>query len=207
MSTATTRATSPLTRRTTFAGLGAGGLGLALGARTSSARAQGIATQAHPLVGTSYLDNGRANRPDALDSFTLHADGTYIEANADGTVRLRHLGRDRAYDRDANDRGLFSDETGVNLGAIIIRLLIELNPDGNSYTAEGTIELIAPDGSSRGQAGPATGTARRMMVEAPGTPVMTLDELFGGSAGTAEATPTSSISGLRRSWSSARLGR
>ena len=150
MSTATTRATSPLTRRTTFAGLGAGGLGLALGARTSSARAQGIATQAHPLVGTWFLDNGTANRTDALDSFILHADGTYIEANADGTVRLGAGDATGPMTATLTIEAYSRDETGVNLGAIIIRLLIELNPDGNSYTAEGTIELIAPDGSSRG---------------------------------------------------------
>jgi hypothetical protein len=189
MSTAATRTTSALTRRTAFAGLGAGGLGLAFGVGTSSARAQDVAIQAHPLVGTWFLDNGTANLTDALDSFILHADGTYIEANADGTVRLGVWEATGPTTATLTIEAYSRDETGANLGAIIIRLLIELNPDGNSYTAEGTIELIAPDGSSSGQAGPATGTATRMMVEAPGAPVMTLDELFGGSAGTAEVTP------------------
>ena len=83
------------------------------------------------------------------------------------------------------------DAKGTNLGAIKIRLAIALNADGNSYTAQGTIERIGPDGASSGQAGPATGSATRMVVEAPGTPVMTLGELFGAPTGTPDATPAS----------------
>jgi hypothetical protein len=191
MSNDATRSPSALTRRTAVAGLGAGGLGLALGARTPDAAAEGFSTQAHPLVGTWFLDNGSANLTDALDTFSLHADGTYIEANADGTVRLGAWEATSAMTATLTIEAYSRDETGANLGAIIIRLTLQLNPDGTGYQAEGTIELIAPDGSRSGQAGPARGTATRMMVEAPGTPVMTLDELFGGSAGTAEATPAS----------------
>jgi hypothetical protein len=43
---------SGLSRRPAFAGLGAGGLGLALGRRVPGAAAQEAATAAHPLVGT-----------------------------------------------------------------------------------------------------------------------------------------------------------
>ncbi len=189
MSTDATRSPSSLTRRTAVTGLGAGGLGLALGARTPDAAAQEVTTVGHALVGTWFLESSSANPTQAHDLFILHADGTYIEANADGSVRLgvwEPTGPTTAtltivaYSRDA---------AGASLGGITIRLTITLNPDGNSYTAEGTIELTAPDGSTSGQAGPAMGTATRMLVEAPGTPVMTLAELFGGAPGTPEATP------------------
>jgi hypothetical protein len=183
------RSLSALTRRTALAGLGASGLALA--ARTPIASAQEVATEGHPLVGTWFLDNGTGNLTDALDTFIIHADGTYIEANADGTVRLGVWEATGPTTATLTIEAYSRDATGANLGAIIIRLTIELNPDGNSYTAEGTIELIRPDGSRSGQAGPATGTATRMVVEAPSAPVITLDELFGGSAGTAEATPAS----------------
>jgi hypothetical protein len=178
-----------LSRRTAFAGLSGGGLGLALGGRTKGAAAQEGATSAHPLVGTWFLDNGSANLTDALDTFILHADGTYVEANADGSVRLG------AWEATGPTTAILAieaytrDEAGANQGAIVIRLTLTLNPDGNSYTAEGTIERIGPDGSVSGQAGPATGTATRMMVEAPGTPVMSLDELFRAAASSSEATP------------------
>jgi hypothetical protein len=183
------RSLSALTRRTALAGLGASGLALA--ARTPIASAQEVATEGHPLVGTWFLDNGTGNLTDALDTFIIHADGTYIEANADGTVRLGVWEATGPTTATLTIEAYSRDATGANLGAIIIRLTIELNPDGNSYTAEGTIELIRPDGSHSGQAGPATGTATRMVVEAPSAPVITLDELFAGASGTPEATPTS----------------
>ena len=134
---------------------------------------------------------GSANLTDALDTFIIHADGTYVEANADGSVRLGAWDATSPTTANLTIVAYTRDETGTNLGGITIRLAIELNPDGNSYTAEGTIELTAPDGTRSGQAGPATGTATRMVVEAPGTPVMTLDELFGGATEATEATPTS----------------
>jgi hypothetical protein len=178
-------------RRTAFAGLGASGLALALGAGTPSASAQATTTEGHALVGTWFLDNSPENPTDARDTFSLHTDGTYIEARADGTVRLGVWEATGPTTATLTIEAYSRDEAGANRGAIIIRLNITLNPDGNSYTAEGTIELIAPDGSSSGQAGPATGTATRMVVEAPGTPVMTLDELFGSAGGAAAATPAS----------------
>jgi hypothetical protein len=182
---------SGLSRRSAVAGLGAGGLGLALGARTAGAVAQAFSTAGHPLVGTWFLDNGTANLTGALDTFSLHADGTYIEANADGTVRLGAWEATGPLTATLMIEAYSRDEAGANLGAIIVRLNLQLNPDGTGYQAEGTIELIRPDGSASGQAGPATGTATRLVVEAPGPPVMTLDELFGGAASTPEATPAS----------------
>ncbi len=182
--------TNPMTlnRRHAIAGLGASGLGLTLGARSPNAAARGFTTAGHPLVGTWFLDNGTANLTDALDTFILHADGSYIEANADGVVRLGAWEATGPTTATLTIEAYSRDEAGANTGGIIIRLDITLNPDGASYTAEGTIELIAPDGSTSGQAGPATGAATRLMVESPGTPVMTLAELFGGAP---EATPTS----------------
>jgi hypothetical protein len=178
-----------LSRRTAFAGLGASGLGLALGARPPSAAAQEFTTAGHALVGTWFLDNGTANLTGALDAFSLHADGTYIEANADGTVRLGAWEATGPLTATLTIEAYSRDEAGANLGAIIIRLNLQLDPDGAGYQAEGTIELIHPDGTASGQAGPATGTATRLVVEAPSPPVMTIDELFGGAASTPEATP------------------
>jgi hypothetical protein len=180
---------SSITRRTAFGGLSAGGLGFALGARLHDAAAQGVTTAGHPLVGTWFLESTPENPSTALNTFSLHADGTYVEANADGTVRLGVWEATGPTTATLTIETYRRDAEGASLGGILIRLAITLNPDGNSYTAEGTIELIAPDGSLSGQAGPATGTAKRMRVEAPSAPVMSLDQLFGGAAGTPEATP------------------
>jgi hypothetical protein len=183
------RTIDPVSRRTALAGLGAGGLGLAFGARSVAAAAQGLTPAGHPLVGTWFLTTSSANPTNADDLFILHADGTYIEANADGSVRLGVWEPTSPTTATLTITAYSRDAAGASLGGITIRLTITLNPDGNSYTAEGTIELTAPDGSLSGQAGPVRGDATRMMVEAPGTPVLTPAELFGGAAGTPEATP------------------
>jgi hypothetical protein len=177
-----------LNRRSTVTGLTSGGISLALGTHPVGA-AQAFSTAGHPLVGTWFLVSSSANPTEAHDLFILHADGTYIEANADGSVRLGVWQATSPTTATLTIEAYSRDEAGASQGGIIIRLTITLKPDGNSYTAEGTIELIAPDGSMRGQAGPARGEATRMVVEAPSPPVMTLEELFGAASGTPEPTP------------------
>lgn len=180
---------SSLSRRSAIAGLGAGGLGLAFSSRSVAAATPGLTTAGHPLVGTWFLTTSSANPTDADDLFILHADGTYIEANADGSVRLGVWEPTSATTATLTITAYSRDASGASAGGITLRLTITLNPDGNSYTAEGTIELTASDGSLSGQAGPVRGDATRMMVEAPGAPVMTPAELFGGAASAPEATP------------------
>jgi hypothetical protein len=183
------RTVDPVSRRTALAGLGAGSLGLALGPRSVAAATPGLSTAGHPLVGTWFLTTSSANPTNADDLFSLHADGTYVEANADGSVRLGVWEPTSATTATLTITAYSRDAAGASAGGITLRLTITLNPDGNSYVAEGTIELTAPDGSKSGQAGPVRGDATRMLVEAPSHPVMTPEELFGGAAGTPEATP------------------
>jgi len=165
---ARSRPTPSVSRRTALAGLGAGGLGLALAARAAAAQESTPADLAgHPLVGTWFLDNDPANPANPPGTFILHADGSYVEVNADGPVRLgawEATGDTTAtltivaYDQDA---------AGASLGGITIRLAIELDPGGDSYHAVGTIELVAPDGSSRGQGGPVPCTTSPLRRDAP----------------------------------------
>jgi hypothetical protein len=178
-----------LSRRAALAGLGAGGLGLAVGARSATAATPGLSTSGHPLVGTWFLTVSSTNPTDADDLFSLHADGTYLEANADGSVRLGVWEPTSPTTATLTITAYSRDAAGASAGGITLRLAITLNPDGNSYVAEGTIELTAPDGSKSGQAGPVRGDAKRMLVEAPGTPVMSPEELFRGTAGAPAATP------------------
>ena len=70
------------------------------------------------------------------------------------------------------------DDDGTNYGTIIIRATIEVNADGGSFTPEYTFEFIDPDGTSSGEAGPGFAIGERVVVEAPGTPVMTMEEMF-----------------------------
>ena len=181
--------TSLLYRRATLTGTAIGTVAAMANLRAVvSQEAASSATTTHPLVGTWFLDESSANSTNARDLFILHGDGTYIEANADGSVRLGAWAPTSPTTANliivADARG----EDGADIGGQILRLAITLNPDGQTYTAEGTLELRSPDGTLTGQIGPIWGEASRLAVEAPGAPVMTLEEFIGGAA---VATPTS----------------
>ena len=75
-------------------------------------------------------------------------------------------------------------------GAFRIRASIEVAADGQSFTASYTLELLDPaTGEGMGEYGPGTATGTRLMAEAPGTPVGSLEDLFSQFEGTPEASP------------------
>jgi hypothetical protein len=183
----TTYANSLISRRAALGGIGAAGLGAALAARPSLVAAQEASTADHPLVGSWLLDVFPDVPTNAFEAFILHADGTYVEANADGSVRIgawEATGPTTAnltivaYDMDAN---------GASAGATKVRVAITLREDGDTYDAQFTLERIAPDGSSAGQAGPGQSVATRMTVEPPGETTMTVEEFFGAPPATPAA--------------------
>lgn len=153
------------------------------------AAAQDAATQGHPLVGTWLVDadpNDPANPP---DTFVFTGDGGFVEKDADGTVEL---GAWRATGAATADLTVISPETseqGNPSGTVKIRAAIEVGADGDSFTAQYTLEYVGADGTSTGEAGPGQATGERLAVEAPGTPVMSFEQFFGLDAGTPEATP------------------
>ena len=64
-------------------------------------------------------------------------------------------------------------------GSATIRATIQVNPDGQSFTADYTVELSEDKGVPVGEYGPGAVTATRIGVEPMGTPVGSLEELFG----------------------------
>jgi hypothetical protein len=79
----TPRTTDPVSRRTALAGLGAGGLGLALATTAHHASAQDAATEtaSHPIVGA-----WRAITPGGPALTIFHPDGTAVFADPPTTV-------------------------------------------------------------------------------------------------------------------------
>ena len=72
---------------------------------------------------------------------------------------------------------IFPVEEGV-VGTAIARISIEVSEDGNSLSAQYTVELQG-FGELPGEYGPVTASGTRVEVEAMGTPVGPVDELFG----------------------------
>jgi hypothetical protein len=157
----------------------------------SDADAQETSTQGHPLVGTWLADTDLGDPANAQDTFLFTADGGYVQSEAGGTATLGVWQATGGTTATLTLAAAAGDDEGNNFGSIKIRASIEVGADGNSFTAEYTIEFIQPDGTSSGEGGPGHATGVRMTVEAPGTPVMTLDELYSRFAGRPEATPVS----------------
>lgn len=164
----------------------AGGLALAL----PRAQAQDESTADHPLTGVWSIDAEFGDNVDApTDIVAFHADGTVTDTEADGSVQVGGWEATGPTTAAVTFWGIESDENGTFAGAVTIRVSLEVSDDGNSLTGEYTIEFAMPDGTTSGEAGPAQVTGTRLTVEAPGTPVMSMEELFGSFEGTPEATP------------------
>jgi hypothetical protein len=146
-------------------------------------------TQVHPVVGTWIADSDPENTENAKDVYVFNADGSYIEADSNGDVGLGSWEATGANTANLTIKSEGTDADGHNLGSVIIRAAIEVAADGNTFTAEYTIQFIEPNGTSSGELGPGKAIGERLVVEAPGKPVKTLEEYFGASAGTPEASP------------------
>ena len=72
----------------------------------------------------------------------------------------------------------FPAEDGESADRATIRATIEVDPDGQSFTAEYTLEFIG-EGAPAGEFGPASATGTRIAVEPMGTPAGSLEDLFG----------------------------
>jgi hypothetical protein len=173
---------------TLMGALALGGHLAAQDAATPEPMAQ-VATEGHPLVGTWIADTDLADPANPQETFIFTADGAFISVET-GDAALGTWAATGASTAILTLAEFEVDEEG-NALAITIRATIEVGADGNSFTAAYTLEVTGPDGTSTGEAGPAQASGTRLVAEAPGTPVMTLDELFGEFEGTPEATPSS----------------
>jgi hypothetical protein len=112
------------------------------------------------------------------------ADGGFVEIDPDGSNGLGTW--EPTGDSTANLTFHFVDEEE---GVTTIRVSIEVSPDGQSFTATFTLEFMDPEsGESSGEVGPGSVTGTRIVVEGPGTPVMSFEDAF-AAEGSPEATP------------------
>ena len=167
---------------------------LAVGMVGRGASAQDATTEGHPLVGTWIANTDPAEGSVPHDVFIFDSDGTYIEQDADGATQLGAWAATGPTTATLTVVAFEAeDEDGTVVSSYKIRATIEVGADGNSFTAQYTLEFIDSDGTSTGEVGPGTATGTRLVVEAPGTPVMTMDDLFssfeGEDEGAPEATP------------------
>ena len=188
----TSRTTATVSRRTTLAGLGAGGLGLALAATARPASAQDAATDlsTHPLTGT-WLVIGNQSTPTAQVAMPSHflADGTVLvlaspsQAGAQGVVfQTAFVG---TWEAAGERRGHFtavqtlSDATGAFLGSVTLEGSPVVSEDGQTFLDDQSTVMVTirdPLGNVTQElpgAGTPPTTATRMGPEDSGFPAST----------------------------------
>lgn len=163
---------------------------IAIGWSPGPTNAQEASMQGHALVGTWLVDNDPDSDTNLPETISFSSDGTLVDVQgSDVTLGVwQPTGPSTA---TVTFTQYWADDNGDYAGGSVVRASVEIAADGNSFTAQYNVEILNPDGTSTGQAGPGTVTATRVVAEAPGTPVMGLEELFGSFEGTPEATPAS----------------
>ena len=145
-------------------------------------------TAGHPLVGVWWVTD--PEDPEGYFVGAFSTDGIYHEVDYGGAT----VG---AWESTGPNSAAWTTVRPGEGGAFsMVRGTIEVNPDGQGFTAEYTFEVGGIDGSRSGEYGPVTVTGARITVEPIGTPVGTLDDFFaelneGTGTGTS-APPTTS---------------
>ncbi len=151
---------------------------LAGGALTSSTAVQATIppTEAPPIVGAWLLTVDEFPE-DAPQLSAFHSDGTYHEASADSATGIGSWEATGPTSFNLTFMEVFLSDDEGSFGTQTIRAAGEVSEDGQSFTAEFTIELTL-EGAPAGEYGPGHVTGTRINVEPMGTPAGTLDDLF-----------------------------
>ena len=183
-----TRNGASVSRRTALAGLGAGGLGLALAATTRQASAQEATPAAmagHPLVGTWIFDKDIANPSELPSVVVFTADGGLLDPSEGVAGAWQATGpRSAAWT-------LVDFLTEGPAGYVVVRSTAEIDEGGDALAGPYSFTVVAADGTVLAS-GEASSTAVRLPIEpieAGGTPLAGFPTWT--PAPPADATPTS----------------
>jgi hypothetical protein len=133
------------------------------------------ATEVHPAVG-AWIFTVDGFPEEFTELMTVHADGTLEEASTDPTSAMGswEATGPNSFNLTFNDLSL-TEEGSLLIGTI--RASGEVSEDGQSFTAEFTLELTG-EGAPTGENGPGSVTGTRINVEPMGTPVGPVEALF-----------------------------
>jgi hypothetical protein len=132
--------------------------------------------EVHPAVG-AWLLTVEEFPEDPPQLIAFHADGIYQEASADGTTGIGTWEATGPNSINLTFVEMFPTDDEGSAGMQTIRAAGEVSEDGQSFTAEFTIEFTG-EGAPTGEFGPGHVTGTRINVEPMGTPAGSLEDLF-----------------------------
>jgi hypothetical protein len=116
----------------------------------------------------------------------VHADGTFHAVDADGVTGIGSWEATGPSSFNLTFIAQFATDDVGSVWMQTIRAAGEVSEDGQSFTAEFTVEYTG-EGAPAGEYGPGHVTATRINVEPIGTPAGSLEDLFAQLEGTAPA--------------------
>ena len=156
--------------------LGGGALASSTAVQATTPLPSSAPTEVPSIVGAWLLTVEEfPDDPPTLVAF--HADGTYQQANADGTTGIGSWEATGPNSFNLTFVEIFPIDDEGSTGMQTIRAAGEVSEDGQTFTAEFSIEF-AGEGAPTGEYGPGHVTGTRINVEPMGTPAGSLDDLF-----------------------------
>jgi hypothetical protein len=128
----------------------------------------------HPLVGSWFVDIWPDDPDQPPQLVRLSTDGGVVITAVGG---LSGVG---VWSPAGERSGTVTFSVWLPQGKrLLVRARADVALDGDSFSGPYTNEFFPPTGESTGEIGPSMATATRMAVEAPGTPVASLEEFSG----------------------------
>jgi hypothetical protein len=161
------RSIDAISRRSALAGLGAGGLALALAATAPLASAQEATMAGHPMVGTWVVDRDTTTETDAPSVVVYTADGGLLDPSQGVAGVWKATGP-----RSAAWTLVPFIQAGAG-GYLAIRSTGEVDEGGNTLDSPYSFTVVAPDGTvmASGQGMSRYTRLQIEPIEAGGTPL------------------------------------
>jgi hypothetical protein len=157
-------------------------------AATEATEAASIPAEGHPVIGSWILvDVSDPESESAPFLAAFWSDGIFEQTDPGGASGYGAWEPTGPSSATLTFVTQLADEEGGDAGSLTVRAVGEVSPDGQTLTAEYTMEFVG-EGAPPGEYGPGAVTGTRIRVEPMGAPAGSLNELFGGSE---EGTETS----------------
>ena len=134
---------SLVSRRSTIAGLGAGGLGLALAAKRSVSAQDATEMAGHPLVGTWIIDRNVATTEEVPVVVIFTSDGGFTDAYQGACGVWEPTGPNSA----AFTLIAFNGPPEATMGYVVVRATWEIDEGGDTMSGPANLTVVTPDGT------------------------------------------------------------